>query len=52
MVKGRWKNSEYDEGMYYRRAEDGRIAAQVTQVDGILLVGDWENEVGQMMGQL
>ena len=39
---GGWKSSEYDEFMYYCRAENGRIAVLVTYVDDILLTGDCE----------
>ena len=52
ILDGGWKNSKYDECMYYHRAEDGRIAVRVTYVDDILLVGDWEDEVQRMVSHL
>ena len=49
ILDGGWKNSKYDECMYYHRAEDGRIAVLVTYVDDILLVGDWGDEVQRVV---
>ena len=37
ILNGRWKSSEYNECIYYCRAEEGRIAVLVTYVDDIVV---------------
>ena len=52
ILNGGWKSSEYGECMYYCRTEDGRIDVLVTYVDDILLTGDYEEEVQEMVNHL
>ncbi|CAN0468151.1 unnamed protein product, partial [Discosporangium mesarthrocarpum] len=47
-----WGSSAYDECLYYRESNDGRIATLTTYVDDTLFTGDFTEEIGRMCKRL
>ncbi|CAN0505243.1 unnamed protein product, partial [Discosporangium mesarthrocarpum] len=48
ILEAGWSSSRYDECLYYRRSEDGRIATMLTYVDDCLFSGDYMEEIELM----
>ncbi|CAN0511271.1 unnamed protein product, partial [Discosporangium mesarthrocarpum] len=52
ILEAGWSSSRYDECLYLRRSEDGRIATMLTYVDDCLFSGDYLEEIELMRTHL
>ncbi|CAN0506652.1 unnamed protein product, partial [Discosporangium mesarthrocarpum] len=52
ILEAGWSSSRYDECLYYRRSEDGRIVTMLTYIDDCLFSGDYLEEIELMRTHL